>query len=127
MRDGSGPTVRFLFLCLTITKHFWSFSAGHIELEDMCRFEEEILRPEEFEQIPQINFPLKNTWMEKIYRMVQKLRKLANVVTLLEEDISQYYLALLYFTLRVLSYPQISEFTKRYVFFSASLISEKLK
>lgn len=93
----------------------------------MCRFEEEILTLEKFEQIPQINFPLKNPWMEKIYRMVQKLRKLANVVTLLEEDISQYYLALLYFTLQVLSYPQISEFTKRYVFFSASLISEKLK
>ena len=31
MRGGLGLKVRFLFLCLAITKHFSSFSAGHIE------------------------------------------------------------------------------------------------
>jgi anti-anti-sigma factor len=113
---------------LEATIKFESFDVGGWdELKDMLRFEEEILKPEKFEQIPQITFSLKSPWMEKIYRMVQRLREFANVVTLLEEDISQYYLALLYLTLQVLRYPQISEFTKRYAFLSASLICEKLK
>ena len=93
----------------------------------MLKFEEEILKPERFEQIPQITFSLKSPWMEKIYRMVQKIRGFANTVTLLEEDIPQYYLALLYFTLQILRFPEISEFTKRYAFLSASLICDRRK
>ncbi len=113
---------------LEATIKFESFNLkGWNELESMLKLEEEMLKPEEFKQIPQISFSLKNPWMEKIYRMVQKIREIANEVTLLEEDISQYYLALLYFTIQVLRYPQISEFTKRYALFSASLICDKLK
>ncbi len=112
---------------LEATIKFESFSVrGWDELKSMLKFEEEILKPKEFKQIPQITFSLKNPWMEKIYCMIQKIREIANEVTLLEEDTSQYYLALLYFTIQVLRYPQISEFTKRYALFSASLICDKL-
>ncbi len=107
---------------------FESFNlTGWDELEEMLEFEEAILKPEKFEEIPQITLSSKNPWLKKIYRTIQKIRQFANIVTLLEEDISQYYLALLYFTLQILRFPQLSKFNRMYALLSASLICEKLQ
>ncbi|MBE0478263.1 STAS domain-containing protein [Candidatus Aerophobetes bacterium] len=112
---------------LEATIKFESFDIrGWDELAEMIAFEKELLKPEKFDQLPHIDFPLKNPWLEKIYKMVRKVREFTNLVTFLEEDIRQYYLALFYFTLQVVRYAQLSEFTKLYALISSSLICEKL-
>ena len=64
--------------------------------------------------------------LEKAFRCVRKLRQYANEVTPGDDDISQYYLALLPFTLNLLSYSSVNEYEKEYGWIASCLICRHL-
>jgi hypothetical protein len=58
--------------------------------------------------------------------VIQQLRRYADTITLLDEDIRQYYLALLYYTLCVPAYVSVNEYMKEYAWISSSLLCNTL-
>lgn len=64
--------------------------------------------------------------MLKTFQCVQKLREYANVITLLDEDITQYFFSLLSYTLCVLDYGSVNDYVKQYAWISSSMLCQKL-
>ncbi|MDP8227094.1 MAG: hypothetical protein P9L89_05595 [Candidatus Celaenobacter polaris] len=58
--------------------------------------------------------------------MICKLREYANVVTIFENDIIPYLIALLEWTYSVVCYTQLSTTKKKYALYSAALMCEKI-
>lgn len=95
------------------------------ELLRMLQFERAILTPDRFQELPELPQPPEEG-LRKAYYTIRMLREYADRLTLLEEDIRQYYLALLYYTMQILRYGSTGRLTKLYALLSAALICEKL-
>ena len=77
-------------------------------------------------EIPQIPSTLHDPKVLKAFQCVQKLREYANIITLLDEDISQYFFSLFAYTLRVLGYVSVNDYAKKYAWVSSSMLCQKL-
>jgi anti-anti-sigma factor len=76
--------------------------------------------------IPEIPAGIADPAMEKAFRVVRALREHADRITQDDNDISQYFLGLLPFTLSLLSYSSVSGYQKEYGWIAASLICRRL-
>jgi len=77
-------------------------------------------------EIPRIPSTLRDPKVLKAFLCVQKLREYANVITLLDEDISQYFFSLFAYSMRVLLYGSVNDYAKKYAWISSSMLCQKL-
>ncbi len=95
-------------------------------LAELVSLDVQFLSARSLSDIPQLPHNIQDPVLEKAFRCVQKLRRYADLVTLLDDDITQYYLGLLPYTLNLLSYTSVNEYAKEYGWISASLICQRL-
>lgn len=103
------------------------------KLEYVMEVEREFLNLENLSDIPGIPEKYKNSQVKfqnddvlKAFECVHKMREYGNMITLLDEDISQYLLALLSYTLSAVSFVSLNDYEKEYAWISSSLICQKL-
>jgi len=96
------------------------------ELKEMLEFEQGLLQAETLGETPKFTYQGNDPMVKKAYRMICKLREYANVVTIFENDIIPYLIALLEWTYSVVCYTQLSTTKKKYALYSAALICEKI-
>ncbi|MBM4241485.1 MAG: anti-sigma factor antagonist [Euryarchaeota archaeon] len=105
------------------------------KLKDVLEFERQFLDVKSLSDIPRLPRKARNKYLKedfedsdviKAFSCVQKLRGYANVITLLDEDISQYFLALFPYTLMALAFVSVNDYMKKYAWISSSMISGKL-
>jgi anti-anti-sigma factor len=95
-------------------------------LEELVRRDIPFLTAKSLSDIPDPAEISKNPAMEKAFRVAGKLRSEASRITLTDDDITQYYIGLLPFTLNLLSYSSVNEYQKEYGWIAASLICRQL-
>jgi len=95
-------------------------------LRDLVLLDARFLASRSFSSIPEIPDGITDPALDKAFRCVQQLRRYADLVTLLDDDISQYYIGLLPFTLNLLSYSSVNDLAKEYGWISASMICKRL-
>jgi anti-anti-sigma factor len=95
-------------------------------LEELVRAEVPFLAARALSEIPKLPGSINDPALVKAFRCVQRLRQYAGEVTPGDDDISQYYLALLPFTLSLLSYISVNEYEKEYGWIASSLICRQL-
>ncbi|OPX69833.1 MAG: STAS domain protein [Methanoregulaceae archaeon PtaB.Bin108] len=95
-------------------------------LAKLASLEQVFLKPDRFGEIPIIPGYITDSDIQKAFSVIQQLRRYADTITLLDEDIRQYYLALLYYTLCVPAYVSVNEYMKEYAWISSSLLCNTL-
>jgi hypothetical protein len=63
---------------------------------------------------------------ERTFSAVKRLRYYADLLTLLEDEITPYHLALFFYTLPVLAYGSVGEYGKMYAWISASMLAARM-
>lgn len=95
-------------------------------LAELVSLDVPFLSAQTLSDIPDLPDFIENPALKKAFHCVRKLRQYADDVTPGDEDISQYYLALLPFTLNLLSYSSVNEYEKEYGWIASSLICRHL-
>ncbi|MCX6688474.1 MAG: hypothetical protein NTZ39_02075, partial [Methanoregula sp.] len=95
-------------------------------LLELVKLDVRFLSSRSFCEIPDLPHDIQDPTFDKAFRCVQQLRRYADLVTLLDDDISQYYIGLLPYTLNMLSYTSVNDLAKEYGWISASLICKRL-
>jgi len=95
-------------------------------LAELVKLDVPFLSARALSDIPDLPDAIEDPALEKAFRCVRKLRQYADIITPGDDDISQYYLALLPYTLNLLSYTSVNEFEKEYGWITASLICRRL-
>lgn len=112
---------------LEVVLKFETFEIDSEEkLREAVELEKLFLGAKTLRDIPQLPSTLKDPQVLKAFQCVQKLREYANIITLLDEDISQYFFGLLSYTLSVLSYGSVNDYAKQYAWISSSMLCQKL-
>jgi hypothetical protein len=93
----------------------------------LLELEKIFLRPERLGDIPEIPEGIHDPDVVKAFMVVRQLRRYADTITLLDEDIRQYWLALLHYTLCVPAYVNVNDLTREYAWISSSLLCNALK
>ena len=96
------------------------------DLIQLIDFEKGLLEPDSMDQLPSYRYQGDDPNVRKAYEVICRLRHYADVVTLFEKDIEPYLLAVLQWTLPVVSYKGVEKLRKRYSACSAALICEKI-
>ena len=103
------------------------------KLKYILELEGQFIDAENLSDIPQI--PIQSTDIKlnfdnsdviKAFQCVRRVREYGNMITLLDEDISQYILGLLSYTLSAVSFISLNDYEKEYAWISSSLICKKL-
>lgn len=125
LRDISKMETAFKLECVNID--------SEEKLKFVLGMEKEFLDAENLSDMPQIPSEYKNMDIDfdssdvmKAFKCIQQIRKYGNMITLLDEDISQYLLGLLSYTLSAVSFVSLNEYEKKYAWISSSLICHKL-
>ena len=95
-------------------------------LEDLSKMDKVFLSARSLSDIPPLPETIDDPAMKKAFLVVQELRRHANRITLEDDDITQYYLGLLPYTLNLLSYVSVNEYQKEYGWIASSLICQRL-
>jgi serine/threonine protein kinase len=96
------------------------------DLMEMIGFEKGLLEQETLDQKPAFRYQGDDPDVLKAYQIICQLRQYANTVTLFEQDMVPYLLAVLEWTLPVVSYRGVEKLRKRYSACSAAMICEKI-
>ena len=103
------------------------------KLKYILELEEEFINAENLSEIPEIplkstenQFDFDNSDVIKAFQCTRRVREYGNMITLLDEDISQYLLGLLSYTLSAVSFISLNDYEKEYAWISASLICQRL-
>lgn len=96
------------------------------ELKRLLEFETALAEPEKLGELPNYIYSGADPAVEKAYKIICRLREYADKTTIFETNIEPYFLALLEWTLPVVSYYQFPIMRKRYAAFSAGIICSKL-
>jgi thiamine kinase-like enzyme len=96
------------------------------DLKAIVEFEQGLLEPGRLNEKPAFQYHGNDTSVAKAYEMISRLRQYADRVTIFEEDILPYLLAVLEWTYPVVCYQNLNIFRKRYSAISAALICEKI-
>jgi hypothetical protein len=96
------------------------------EMKNLIKFEEGLLAVNKLDDRPQFSYTGSDPYVEKAYKMICRLRQYANTVTLFENDLTPYLLAILEWTYSVVCYQSVDQMTKKYSAVSAALICEKI-
>ncbi|MFA4876362.1 MAG: anti-sigma factor antagonist [Methanoregula sp.] len=95
-------------------------------LKELVSLDVPFLSARALSDIPDLPATISNPALEKAFRCVRKLREYASAITPGDDDITQYYLALLPYTLNLLSYSSVNEYEKEYGWIASSLICRRL-
>jgi anti-anti-sigma factor len=95
-------------------------------LADLVRMDVPFLSARALSEIPELQDTRGNPELEKAFRVVQSLRQQADRITPGDDDIAQYYLGLLPYTLNLLSYSSVNAYQKEYGWIASSLICQRL-
>jgi hypothetical protein len=95
-------------------------------LADLVRMDVPFLSAQSLAEIPELLDTRENPALEKAFQVVRGLRQQADRITPDDDDIAQYYLGLLPYTLNLLSYSSVNEYQKEYGWIAASLICQQL-
>ncbi|MCC7551328.1 MAG: anti-sigma factor antagonist [Methanobacterium sp.] len=103
------------------------------KLKQVIELETRFLNAEKLSDIPQIPSEYKEVGVDfdnddvlKAFNCIQRLREYGNMITLMDDDISQYLLGLLSYTLSTVSFISLNDYEKKYAWISSSLICQKL-
>ncbi|MCX6233852.1 MAG: STAS domain-containing protein [Bacteroidetes bacterium] len=96
------------------------------DLRAILEFEQGLLVPQRLNEKPELSYHGHDTAVPKAYEVICRLRQYADKVTIFEEDILPYLLAVLEWTYPVVSYKGVDLIRKRYSAVSAALICEKI-
>jgi anti-anti-sigma factor len=96
------------------------------ELENLVEMEKIFLDPKTLNDIPRIPFAIEDPKILKAFQCARRLREYVDVITLLDEDISQYFFSLLSYTLCVVGYGSVNDYAKEYAWISSSMLCQKL-
>jgi len=77
-------------------------------------------------EVPPYKYRGSDPMVEKAYRLICRLRKYADMVTVFEDDIEPYLIALLEWTYPVVCYGSVGRLTKTLSAYSAALACRKL-
>lgn len=97
------------------------------DLRDLCEFMAGLTEPSKLSEIPPCRYRGSDPLVDKAYRLICRLRSYADRVTLFEENIEPYLIALLEWTYVVVSYISVGPLEKRLSALSAALICRKLQ
>jgi anti-anti-sigma factor len=107
-----------------------SFELTHLEDERQLRpiteFLAGLMSVDSLQETPPFTYTGSDPMVEKAYRTVCRLRSYANAATSFENDLKPYLLALLEWTLPVVSYMQFPILRKRLALYSSALMVERL-
>jgi anti-anti-sigma factor len=92
----------------------------------LLQLEKIILGQERLGEIPKIPEGIDDPDIIKAFSVVRQLRRYADTITMLDDDIRQYNLALLYYTLCVPAYASVNDFAREYAWISSSLLCRTL-
>jgi hypothetical protein len=96
------------------------------EIKELLEFEEGLLTQNLISELPRLTYSGNDPMVEKAYLSICRLRNFADRTTIFEFDMRPYLLALLEWTLPVVSYIGFPHSRKKYAAFSAALIIEKI-
>lgn len=96
-------------------------------LLELLEIERAFLDPEKLSDIPSLPTGIDDPDIQKAYTIISQLRNYADRITLLDDDISQYYLALLYYTISIPAYTSVNEHVREYAWIIASLLCQKIR
>lgn len=97
------------------------------DLFELLRFEEGLLVPNSLDESPVYNYSGNDPMVEKAFKTISLLRKYAKTVTLFENDIIPYLLAVLEWTLPIVCYYGVDNLRKKYSAYSSALMLEKIE
>jgi hypothetical protein len=95
-------------------------------LEQLLRLDLPFLSARSLSAIPDLPATIRDPAMEKAFRCIRKLREYADRVTPGDDDIGQYDIALLPFTLSLVSYSSVNDYQREYGWIAASLLCRHL-
>ena len=109
---------------------FQLLTAEEATLEERAEIEKNLCTPHQFSQLVQLadSIPTKNKALARAYTTVIHLRTLANqlVARNRNNDMSEYYVALLYNALNTLRFLSLSTLQREHALLSASLLADRL-
>ncbi|UCG14431.1 MAG: STAS domain-containing protein [Deltaproteobacteria bacterium] len=97
------------------------------DLKELIEFDLGLLEALSLDEIPPFNYEGSDPMVEKAYKVILRLRRYADKVTLFETDMVPYLLALLEWTYPVVSYGDANRLQKRFSALSAGLICRKIE
>jgi anti-anti-sigma factor len=97
------------------------------DLRNLLIFEEGLHQVTSLEQMPENRYPGDDPMVEKAYQLLCRMRHYANVVTLFEQDLRPWLLALLEWTLPVVCYWSVDRLRKQYALYSSALLWEAIQ
>jgi len=99
---------------------------GESDLKSLLEFEEALVSASRLGETTPFRYEGDDPMVEKAYRVVSLLRGYADRVTLFEENIIPYFLALLEWTYPIVSYRSANLLQKRFAAYSAGLIVQRI-
>ena len=97
------------------------------DLRQLLEFEEGLTRATRLGDAPPLIYRGTDPLVPKAHAVITHLRRCADIVTLFEEDMVPYWMALLEWTYSVICYVQVSHRHKRYAACSAALICRAIQ
>jgi thiamine kinase-like enzyme len=128
-RTGRGHILRDVS-ALDSAVRFQLLAAEEATLEERLRMEKVLCSIEHFSQVEQLvdNLPTENSALAKAYAVVIHLRKLARKLVSQNpsDDISEYFIALLYHAMNALRFRDLSVKQREHALLCASLLVDRL-
>jgi len=95
-------------------------------LETLIGLEQSFLGIPELSVIPEIPDSVTDPEMIRAFSCIRNLREFANILTLLDDNPAQYFLALFAYTLPAVGYESLDDRQKAYAWASASMLADRL-
>ncbi len=99
---------------------------NEFDLKNLLEFEAGLADANSIKEVPKYIYHGNDPMVEKAYKMICKVREYANVVTLFDDDIVPYLIAILEWTYPIVCYGSVGQIEKKYALFSAALICRKI-
>ncbi|HLX56313.1 MAG TPA: response regulator [Ktedonobacteraceae bacterium] len=129
LRTGRGHILRDVSALDSVVR-FQLLASGEATLEERLKMEKALCSIERFSQVEQLadKLPTKNNALNKAYKIVIHLRKLARKLVGQNpgDDISEYFIALLYHAMNTLRYRDLSVRQREHALLCASLLVDRL-
>jgi anti-anti-sigma factor len=97
------------------------------DLRQLLEFEEGLMRVTRLSDTPPFIYRGNDPLVARAHAVITRLRRSADIVTLFEQDMTPYWLAMLEWTYSVICYVQLSSRHKRYAVCSAALICRAIQ
>ena len=93
--------------------------------DDLKKLSEHLLSIDALDKLPE-KTEWKDSELDKAYKVICKIREYVNLVTVLDNDVKQYFMALFYFSAPVMGYKNVDYTIKEYAFYHSSMLATRL-